>query len=58
MMCPCCNSAEQKRISRNFLFKLIPNSKYLKCYNCKTKYLYIPIFGIKYVTKKSTLKDK
>lgn len=54
--CPCCNSAEQKRISRSFLFKLIPNSKFYKCFNCRTKYLTISVLEIKYVIQKSTLR--
>lgn len=40
--CPLCESGSRRRLERNFILKLIPNSKFYKCYRCKTKFLSIP----------------
>lgn len=50
--CPECDSSSRKRISRNFLLKLIPKAKYYKCYRCKSKFLSIPYLYTSIVFRK------
>jgi hypothetical protein len=50
--CPSCNSGTRKRLTRNFLLKLVPNSKFYKCYRCKTKFINAPYFFSSIIYKK------
>ena len=45
--CPLCESGSRRRLDRNIILKLIPNSKLYKCYKCKTKFLSIPYLFFK-----------
>ena len=50
--CPSCKSSVRKRLARNFILKLIPNSKYYSCHDCKTKFIKIPFFYRSIAVKK------
>ena len=50
--CPSCNSSTRRRLSRNFILKLIPNSKFYKCYECKTKFISVPYLFSSIIFKK------
>ena len=52
--CPSCNSSSRRRLTRNFILKLIPNSKFYKCYKCKTKFISIPYLFSSVIFKKGT----
>jgi hypothetical protein len=55
--CPSCNSGTRKRLTRSFLLKLIPNSRFYKCYKCKTKFISVPYLFSSIIYKKGTKKS-
>ena len=55
-MCPTCNATDSsfvKRISRKFIFKLLPGSKFYKCSKCHSKFLVF--FKFKIIIKNTTV---
>jgi hypothetical protein len=50
--CPSCNSSYRKRLARGLVLRLIPNSKFYSCHNCKTRFLKVPYFFKAIVLKK------
>ncbi len=50
--CPSCKSSFRKRLARNFVLRLIPNSKLYSCHSCKTRFIKVPYFFKSIVVKR------